>query len=477
MKKTITLLLLFVSLLGYSQNYEFIKTDGTYHFGNRNAYRIDSILSTNEGQELYSYRSIYVFENDYEGGVDPLTSWLGDYVLVDNDGGTNFYNWNDKPFVFHSHYPVDEEWNVYTYRNSSYLTARFLENKDWIEILPNLYDSVKYICLQQYDSNGTPNNDQSDIDTLRLSKNYGILDAFFFIGIDVDPYRYHWVYSLTGIDLQNVTYGNSYSYRDLMSGLEVGSQMHFLSYPEKNGSIAQISRTVVEKKLTENYCSYTFLDSIIQDEVFSTKNYSSKYYIAAMPYESFFQNDSLGFQGYIELFGAGVEDDGNGNRYLTYNYWDGDDGTFFDEYIWWVDYWQLNQGNHYVYHFTENVGELVTGKGNDWPGDELLYYKNSNDEWGTPISFPFLNVKELDLSTKLFTSPNPSNGEFIIRNNSSKTIREIKIHNINGSLVWLQEIQENERSLNLSFLPEGLYLLKMELEDHQMVNKRLIILK
>ena len=116
---------------------------------------------------------------------------------------------------------------------------------------------------------------------------------------------------------------------------------------------------------------------------------------------------------------------------------------------------------------------MTVGKGNSWPGDELVYYSNSNEEWGEPFEFLETGINELDNSNFLLSS-NPSTGLFSI--NSALNIDEIKVYNIKGQLVW-QSNEQNITEINLEFLMDGLYLLNIQFEDDRLINYKVMINK
>lgn len=472
--RTFIFLLCFFPLLLLGQNFEFIKTDGTYHFGNKNAYRIDSIIESGAGQLLYSYRMVYDIVNDYEGELDPLATWLGDQVLIDNDGKTSFYNWSNHPFVFYSHYNLNEEWHAFEYENGNYINAKYISEPIWTEIFPNLSDSVKTIGLQVYNSSGQAIDHAFNQYEIRLSKNFGMLDALYYVGIDEQEPGVINNYQITGIDLSNTNYGESYFFKSTVSSLEVNSRMHFISYFEMDENDPHyVSRTVIDKIISEDYCTYMFVDTIMNLEEVSISYDTAKWYISALPYESMFPNDSMNFQGYMELGGVDMAGKWDHNTYFGYHFWQGQNHTYNGEYAWYVDFWELNQGNQYEYRFIENVGYLTVGKGNSWPGDELVYYSNSNEEWGEPFEFLETGINELDNSNFLLSS-NPSTGLFRI--NSALNIDEIKVYNIKGQLVW-QSNEQNITEINLEFLMDGLYLLNIQFEDDRLINYKVMINK
>jgi hypothetical protein len=79
-----------------------------------------------------------------------------------------------------------------------------------------------------------------------------------------------------------------------------------------------------------------------------------------------------------------------------------------------------------------------------------------------------------DSKTNFTFSPNPSNGIFNIH--SSKKIEEVKVYNINGQIVW-QVDELNKTQIDLSILPEGLYLLELETNNQELIHQKVIIKK
>lgn len=383
--KKILLLLFIIPIWGFCQNYEFIKLDGTYLFGNWNAYRIDSVKVSDSGQLFYSYKRVYSIIDDYEGVIDPLTTWLGDQVLLANNGSTSFYNWDNHPFLFYSEYPANQEWQVFEYENGDILRAHFLEQTLYQEVLPNLYDSVKNIRFQLYNITGEAVESQFNEDTLILSKNQGMLNPYSFVKIDVDNNKGLIQYSLTGIEKEYETFGQDYFYDDIVSSLSVGSCMHFLTYPQGENLPANIRRYVVGKQVSNSYVTYQFVDTSYYKGAQTVHYFSRKFNRKLLPYQSQFDSDSLGFQGYMQLDTYGVDSEWGNKRYYNFHDWDGEDTEFQDDYAWFVDYWELNQGNYTVYHFTEGIGIIVVSAGNDFLPDNIVYYKNSEEEWGEPL--------------------------------------------------------------------------------------------
>lgn len=470
--RTFLFLLCCFPLLLLGQNFEFIKTDGIYHFGNKNAYRIDSIIESGTEQQLYSYRMVYDIVNDYEGELDPLTTWLGDQILISNDGKISFYNWSNHPFVFYSHYNLNEEWHAFDYENGNYINAKFISEPIWTEIFPDLSDSVKTIGLQVYNSSGQAIDHAFNQYEIRLSKSFGMLDALYYVGIDEQEPGVINNYHITGIDLSNASYGESYFFKSTVSSLEVNSRMHFISYFEKDENDPHyVSRTVIDEIISEDYCTYIFVDTIMYLEEVSIVYDTAKWYISALPYESMFANDSMNFQGYMELGDVNMAGKWDHNTYFGYHFWQGQNHTYNGEYAWYVDFWELNQGNQYEYRFIENVGYLTVGKGNSWPGDELVYYSNSNEEWGEPFGFLETGINEL-ISSNILITPNPSSGLFSIK--STQKIEEIKVYSISGQLIWEVKMIDS-KELDLKFLGDGLYLLNIFFDDNRMKTTKIMI--
>ena len=70
-------------------------------------------------------------------------------------------------------------------------------------------------------------------------------------------------------------------------------------------------------------------------------------------------------------------------------------------------------------------------------------------------------------------SPNPSNGQFNIE--ASTAIKTIKIYNTLGKLITTQNCNSTHYELKNALLPEGIYLVDLELENGNSVMKKVVV--
>ena len=74
---------------------------------------------------------------------------------------------------------------------------------------------------------------------------------------------------------------------------------------------------------------------------------------------------------------------------------------------------------------------------------------------------------------KIKTYPNPFNNSITIASDKGLNVigRHLKIYNVSGNLIISQIIQSQSTNLNVSNLPPGIYILKVESENGNFVYK------
>jgi len=123
------------------------------------------------------------------------------------------------------------------------------------------------------------------------------------------------------------------------------------------------------------------------------------------------------------------------------------------QYIWYLDGSLLSLGSDYAIT-PENSGD---------------YYTKVTDENGCTVFSDTLHVSVTGIGDlrdgEITLYPNPNNGLFTIRLNSPEKIEEISLYNALGKQVYIEKpatplLQEKE--LNLSGLPAGIYILHLK---------------
>lgn len=90
------------------------------------------------------------------------------------------------------------------------------------------------------------------------------------------------------------------------------------------------------------------------------------------------------------------------------------------------------------------------------------------DIWVEPA---LSSVKENELYNKFFIYPNPATEVISIDNNSYRKIEKVRVRNINGSLIFEQDYQQK---IDVSLLNKGVYILEIDIGNHQKLIYRII---
>ncbi len=79
----------------------------------------------------------------------------------------------------------------------------------------------------------------------------------------------------------------------------------------------------------------------------------------------------------------------------------------------------------------------------------------------------------MSIDDELKVYPNPSRG--IVNYSSSQNVRNIKVIDLSGRIVFEKATTELNGNIDLSGYSEGVYLLKVELEQKEKLTKILIV--
>lgn len=117
--------------------------------------------------------------------------------------------------------------------------------------------------------------------------------------------------------------------------------------------------------------------------------------------------------------------------------------------------------------------------GNYWAGlfccdgYDLLASTNFSVVEGSPVS----TNPHSEQDSKLTVFPNPSSGQITMISGGDSPIQQIEVYNITGSLLYQENFYDanNQRTINLSSLDTGLYILKATSESHTYTTR--IVLK
>jgi len=469
----------------WSGKYQVLNKDFTLFFKqspswgpirNLRAIRIDSIIPSSDlgSSKYYSYRTpeSYTFNN--ENYLNPNTSWIGNYTSVSDTGTTTFYNQNGEAIIFNSGTTWGlSSWVMYEYANGSYIVATVGE-EDSLQILPGLYDHIRNLHFQARNSNGSYMNHSINNKILRWSENYGLLDYFDFnIFPKIDAYY------LIGMENDNESYGWHYNYSEIISSLSVGTDTH-IQYEDSLFQNHEIIRKIASKIQDDNTVEYSFNICERIEAIDSTYvlNYSDTniYVLNMLPRESILNPDYTGYQqvlsfGYVDT----MDICGRREYYELLTTRNIETVEVNGKQLWRVDN-NLYANNKPNIRFIEDIGLSTQLNYSEYANDTIVYFSSNSESCGTAFDFACTtNITELskDIITIV---PNPSNGYFALKNSSQK-IKIIQVINSKGQLVWQENVNDSKKSFNASFLPSGLYLAKIYLENNQLIFQKLIINK
>ncbi len=214
----LTVPLLFLTLMGYGQNYQPINSRSLQVFqqysdmgfmyselslGNMWGTRIDSSHLSLNGDTVFQNYAIYRntgLEVSGSSCIKPNTpNWNGLNTRVDPFGATWFYNQAGDSIRIHHQAALNEEWVAYVYQNQDSLIARTI-SVSWVDD-GWIADSVKTIEFQRF-ANGIPVTDPFNVIEFELYKTVGFRKMVDFHRFPLDTLP------LQRIDLNSI---NKYS--------------------------------------------------------------------------------------------------------------------------------------------------------------------------------------------------------------------------------------------------------------------------
>ena len=446
------------------------------------ATRTDSVELIGSDSLFYSYRTLRV--DDFHGEGYFGKNWYGTEVLIKDDGANIFYNEFDEEITLQTNAVFEDTFLVYTYPSGDWIKG-WISAHDTMSIFGDL-DSVKTISLFSNISMDI------DFDHFILSKNHGLINLFPFYSF---PQAY-----------EGVHLGGIYQYPDDTDSLSLIGR----TYPEAgiiNPSTAQIFDFEVgdEIKYTHDYdgtnysstfldhshgeyyrekyitsVSYPHPDTLVVDYDLETrhKGYTNVYPMPTSTWDnitSSIESDKYWDleDPYFKLLPEEINFDTSGHNFsiLYFNDCDRLEITISDELFYIIDADTVTYASldPHMMRYTAVVGlGEFPGQGNTEFGAlvetysyDLVYYnKVSEDECGTNF---FVSNGGIGERIELTVFPNPTQNTLNIE--TSTELDKIEIRNIAGQIVY--DSQENIKSIDISFLERGTYLLTVYSDDSQ----------
>ncbi len=96
-----------------------------------------------------------------------------------------------------------------------------------------------------------------------------------------------------------------------------------------------------------------------------------------------------------------------------------------------------------------------------------------NDTSTNLVQILEVGIENENINNSISVYPNPSSGNFIIKNGANKLI-DVKIFDLNGKLVFEKMNVKNDTEFNLLKISKGVYIIETTIENHKNRNKILI---
>lgn len=135
--------------------------------------------------------------------------------------------------------------------------------------------------------------------------------------------------------------------------------------------------------------------------------------------------------------------------------------------------WNYPLGPWYICQYLEGYGQLSIEEVNYGFGKMVLvYYRKSEEEWGVPLASIGIQHEESPGDLKIY--PIPATSELFLKN--LKPNSSIEIYNPLGELLFTQNCEGTEQSVDVNDFLSGNYSIKIK-DPHNSVSKRFVIIK
>lgn len=470
-----TTILVMVSLAGFSQNYQCIDTSGITYFTNANHYlrgiRIDSTLQSNGHIFLFPYKTARgsYFSSRYDN-LKPKGSWLGDTIIVAQDGTYNFTNHRNDTIVIKSLAKVNDSWVFYDDTSNIYFEAT-VSKIDTMSINGTL-DSIKTITLTAKDPLGTLSGHRFSNKNITLSKKHGFITVFdlyifpqlgtpqSFDGYDYFSYRAGDI-MFNQIALKNPQLKEIYDFN-------IGDVFHYKNYYiHPNAFVVSNSSNTVLNKVNLN----PFKIRYTIQEVYQYYEYPSYQYPQGRKVTKLdtFNKDVdttllLDLQLLPEEWGMTREINYNPvdtvlcitnpkfdilPNFVSYNDTLAESNTF-----------EPCSGSTY-YTYKIGLGQIYYARcdapsaGAPNPTQTMFYWHKKGVSCGKPYDLSIEKTANPKRITLLY--PNPATTEIIIHKDDNIDVLSLRISDITGRIVHKQKCVDEFSTINVSKFPTGMY--------------------
>jgi hypothetical protein len=485
MRRFLSLIFLLLSIHGFAQ-YKTVYPDRTTFYKYKGYQRLGMVGNTGEyiplkiestslkGKDTlyFNYR---IFGNSPSGQIDcPMShnafAWTGREILMLEDQREVFINKEKDSVIFHKYADINDSWIFYS-KGDTYFEAtvvkKEVENINIQEV--EVSDSVMTISIyfKKRSDNSIVPHEFNGIQW-KISKIFGFVKTYDLLNFPKDISSLN----IVGVDKLNLGV-NNLTEKDIYD-FEIGDEFHIREYD--GGRNKKVIQKVLDKSFTKDEDTLIYKISVVenfakgryyQDGVLvedivvkldttylKVSLYPDQKGMSEIPGKGYnFKYDSWVFPTYnyqfiqVEPPSVMVKALDFANNYTQYNDSCFDialSGAFrLDKYEFWK-----GLGGPYFYSVRDLNISVPLGR-------ELLYYKKTYEEWGTPMNL-VMSTFSNKITAAVSLSPNPATDRLFI---SSEGIQNTsyKVFNVEGREVLNGNFIGTEETVDVNTLKAGIY--------------------
>ncbi len=443
--------------------------------------KIDSIAVNGTDSIYYNYLATRDYNGyGFGGGTGECDfkqySWVGNPVIVKNDGWTYFVNQDQDSIKVNHSAQLAQTWPALQISSNSIVWAT-VTNVGSDNIL-GIVDNVKTIEFNLYHSNGQPLSHYLNGTKIKIGETLGLvegLDLYHFPNYIEDTFLGS--FPLTGIDEMNLGIRRPGT-ETLFEEFEVGDEFAYKVYQNIHQPIStdhfNYLITVIQKTTLPQpeYTVVIYESATITDWDFTGITYTTSYSIDTAVYNNLgfflFYDTLIGRKMPSEMFdNSGPLENSNTAKGFTTGYRIINDSLTFSHFA--TEFGNLQEDgciNDYFFEFVpwniryaEHLGAVYATTSNAYDDTQLYltYLKRGNSIYGTPITVSqILSVSECSSGIQFPVYPNPvGSGESIDLGSSYQLI---ELLDMSGKSVL---VKRNKKFLRIENLSSGIYLLKL----------------
>ena len=487
MKKIFACILFLLVSNIYAQQFKLVHDHlpAYYSFwGDHYTFSIDSSFTFSD--HIIHYASTTIKDTSIWRDYHCLDAHAGDIlgkVLIQTDIKTSILNFRGDSIHYHHKTAPQDNYVFYSYLNGNYLLATHMSTT-FDEVL-GMPDSVKHFTLQAFSQSGDSVENNYNGQTFDLTRNYGLVSTFNNYMFPFDQNKFE----ISGFT-NPVTGIYSIDWKDAFY-LETGDEFHiretrtYWDYDIKVNETKDLIRIVLHRKDFADSIQFTYIecqriityapsgfdtlyiaDTVVEETI---KEYPTLQWMNVNPGQYY-----TGSGEYYSAISQTQNDTYNSRiqKSIVYDFIAGDSC---------LDY-TIVCPQHIKHSFIEGCGGpyYIYYFGFDYPSRELIYINKGGEEWGMPLAEDcedLLTATEevYQLTNSLSVYPNPLNNHLTLSIAGNTAIRQIRIFNTNGKLLWDDVIPEKTTQIiNTSYFSPGLYIYEISMVDGSIYRGKII---